>query len=106
MEQQVELKILALATNPENWAKTRSEAVLKELSSIGISKNIINRLIARRHLPENIGFERCYKKIGRTGFININLFTLWMSGLLPEQQVKPLVKDDSCIPKETEHHEK
>jgi hypothetical protein len=35
---------------------------------------------------QKAGLSRCYRQIGKRGFVNVPLFSMWMSGLLPEQQ--------------------
>lgn len=35
---------------------------------------------------EKAGLERCYRQVGKRGYLNVPVFGLWMAGLLPEQQ--------------------
>ncbi|AIW15086.1 MULTISPECIES: hypothetical protein [Vibrio oreintalis group] len=43
----------------------------------------LKHLIWKRR--EHHGLARCYRIIGKKGYINLNLFTMWMNGELPEQ---------------------
>ncbi|MCG6373175.1 hypothetical protein K6U27_10875 [Vibrio fluvialis] len=35
---------------------------------------------------EKPGLSRCYRQVGKKGFVNIPLFSLWLAGALPEQK--------------------
>ena len=44
----------------------------------------LKNLIWKRN--EYKGLSRCYKRVGKRGYINIPLFGMYMAGTLPEQQ--------------------
>ena len=44
----------------------------------------LKRLIWKRN--EHRGLSRCYKRVGKRGYINLPLFGMYMAGTLPEQQ--------------------
>ncbi len=50
-------------------------------------QSTLKHLFSQRE--KKIGLSRCYRKIGRKGFVNIALFGLWLAGQLPEQQSEP-----------------
>lgn len=43
----------------------------------------LKHLIWKR--KEHKGLDRCYRIVGKRGYINIKLFALWMDGELPAQ---------------------
>ncbi len=47
----------------------------------------LKHLFAQR--DKKVGLARCYKRVGRTGFVNVALFGLWLAGQLPEQNHEP-----------------
>ncbi|MGI2822007.1 hypothetical protein [Vibrio fluvialis] len=49
------------------------------------SKATIKNLFWKR--DEKAGLSRCYRQVGKKGFVNVPLFGLWLAGALPEQQV-------------------
>ncbi len=51
------------------------------------NKNTLKHLFIQRH--KKIGLSRCYMLIGRSGFVNVALFGLWLAGQLPEQTSPP-----------------
>ncbi len=48
------------------------------------SKATIKNLFWKR--DEKVGLSRCYRQVGKKGFVNVPLFGLWLAGALPEQQ--------------------
>ncbi|MFA0474850.1 hypothetical protein AB4527_06785 [Vibrio breoganii] len=64
----------------ENWMPT------KELAEHfpQFTQQQIKRLFWQRE--DKAGLSRCYKQIGKRGYVNVPLFGMWMAGQLPEQQ--------------------
>ncbi len=50
------------------------------------TKPTIKNLFWKR--DEKAGLSRCYRRVGKKGFVNVPLFGLWLAGALPEQQQK------------------
>ncbi|NHN73799.1 hypothetical protein [Vibrio fluvialis] len=73
-------QILNYAKNLDHWVPSA------ELNTHypQFSKATIKNLFWKR--DEKAGLSRCYRQVGKKGFVNIPLFGCWLAGALPEQQ--------------------
>lgn len=69
-----------LASQLENWQPTTE--LPKHYPQFTASQ--LKGLLWRR--DEHKGLSRCWRRVGKKGYINVPLFGLWMAGQLPEQQ--------------------
>lgn len=73
-------RLSALEQDLTNWKLASEVATLYPQFSAPQLKNLIWRR------DDHKGLSRCYRRIGKRGYINIPLFGLYMAGQLPEQQ--------------------
>lgn len=73
-------QITGYLIDPSNWLPTTE--VAKHFPQFTASQ--LKHLLWKR--DEHVGLERCYRQIGKRGYINLPMFGLWMGGVLPEQQ--------------------
>jgi len=73
-------QLTKLSIDLTNWIPTQE--VPKHYPQFNLTQ--LKALIWKR--SERKGLSRCYKRVGKRGYINVKLFSLWMAGELPEQK--------------------
>lgn len=73
-------EIAALAADLTNWKQMRDVPKLQEQFTYQKLKHLFWKA------EEHKGLGRCSRMVGRTRYINLPLFGLWLAGELPEQQ--------------------
>lgn len=69
-----------LASDLTNWKKATEVSI--EFPQF--TRSQLKALFWKR--AQHPGLSRCYRQVGKFGYVNVPLFGLWLAGALPEQK--------------------